>query len=135
MTEHTDEISMEQQLHWWQRLSNQQLRTRQRNWAIWLAYNDHESPMGYAMLRQGTATGKRDLRWYVSLGLIEKERGKGYGTMIYHALANTGRTVHALIREDNLASIKAAAKAGYVNAPSWDDPEGLVRMMAGMRTP
>lgn len=51
-------------------------------------------------------------RW-ITLGITEPERGKGYGKKIYEALVGLRGMLFAEIREDNEASKNAAVQAGY----------------------
>jgi RimJ/RimL family protein N-acetyltransferase len=54
---------------------------------------------------------------WITLGISKEARGTGIGTMIYH----TYKGCFARIRKDNLASIRAAQKAGYVKVTEDDD--------------
>lgn len=48
-------------------------------------------------------------RNWITLGITKKARGEGLGTLIYYTL----RPCWARIHKDNIASLRAAQKAGY----------------------
>ena len=64
---------------------------------------------------------ERDGREWISLGVLPDQRGRGIGTAIYQLF----RDVSAEIRADNIASRRAAEKAGYAVISQAD---GLVVM-------
>lgn len=70
--------------------------------------------VGFALIRR-----EHGVNW-ITLGLTEKARGTGLGTMIYYSFPGS----YAKIRLDNLASIRAAQKAGY--RPIEQDDEFMV---------
>jgi RimJ/RimL family protein N-acetyltransferase len=111
MTVMRDEITEERQLTWWRSVNGSQ------DAKIWLVYRrDVESAIGFLFLRRVPTPPGESEHWYITLGLTESERRKGYGTWLYAAARSLtdGHEVHALILETNEASIKAAARAGYV---------------------
>ena len=111
MTGSTGEITEAQQLAWWQNVAGNP------NWCVWLVYvPSWDDPVGYALLRRAISY------WYISLGLRTWMRGQGLGTTIYRMLeARCEGDVVAVIRSDNIASIRAAVKAGYESFP-WTTP-------------
>lgn len=68
-------------------------------------------PVGYGMLAR-----RGDGRLWVSLAVDTASHGQGMGAEIYKLLARqmTTEPVYAAIRRDNLASRRAAEKAGYI---------------------
>lgn len=59
----------------------------------------------------------------ITLGLIEPERGRSYGTAIYrYAREVAGCPIRAEIYRTNTGSIKAAEKAGYVESAPYTAP-------------
>jgi RimJ/RimL family protein N-acetyltransferase len=119
MTQVTAEISVAEQLLWWQQVAGNP------NWRIWLVYiPEWADAIGFGLLRHGVH-GQ-----YVTLGFRPWIRGRGLGTLLYRALVEQATAeVWAIIRSDNLASIRAAVKAGYRREP-WDI-EGQVAMVGG----
>ena len=61
-----------------------------------------------------------DGRNWITLGITEAARGTGIGTLIYHTL----RPAWARIRKDNVASMRAAQKAGYLRA--FEDDQFMI---------
>jgi GNAT superfamily N-acetyltransferase len=98
MTRDTREITPGMQAAWW--------RPEHELWLF--------DGVGYALLSE------REVKTWISLGLLPEARGRGLGTRIYRHF--TG--VWAEIRSDNIASRRAAEKAGYVL--SSDDGERAV---------
>ena len=93
--------------------------------AAWWA----EAPRrAWLFVERGEAIGfgyiKRDdgVNW-ITLGVTKAARGKGFGALIYRTLG----PAYARIRNDNEASIRAAAKAGYLPVYS-NQEEGVVVM-------
>lgn len=101
MTGHTKLITKKQQADWW-------AATPRR---AWLFGND-----AFAHIKR-----ERGRNW-ITLGISKKSRGQGLGTLIYWTL----RPCWARIREDNLASIRAAEKAGYVIVPQFKSDGTLI---------
>lgn len=121
MTHVTEEISQARQLLWWQGVAGDP------KWRVWLVYvPGWEEPIGFVLLRKIVRE-----RWYVTLGLRTWMRGQGFGTMIYAAMRRQaqGDEVWAVIREDNVASVRAAEKAGYERG-QWAI-EGQTAMVGG----
>ena len=58
-----------------------------------------------------------DHRNWITLGVTEKARGTGIGTLIYYTM----KPCWARIQKDNVASITAAERAGYVRVPDEDE--------------
>lgn len=104
MTTDTSEITEAGQLLWWQGVAGHP------DWHVWLVLVPHwEQPVGFLMLR------RMGREWFLTMGLRCWIRGQGYGTHMYRAaLALCPTDVHAVIRDDNQPSIRAAVKAGYV---------------------
>jgi ribosomal protein S18 acetylase RimI-like enzyme len=122
MTNQTRAISVAQQLVWWQSVAGSS------NWRVWLVYvPDWAEAVGFGMLRASTDG------WLVTLGFRPWMRGRGLGTLLYRALAEQagGESVWAIIRSDNLASQRAAVKAGYCLMP-WTIPEQVAMVGAAM---
>jgi len=120
MTYGTQEISEAQQLLWWQQVAGNP------DWKIWLVYvPGWAEAVGFGMLR----VGKNG--WIVTLGFRPWMRGRGLGTLLYRILAEQADDeVLAVIRSTNVASQRAAAKAGY-RMVSWQMP-GQVAMVGGV---
>ena len=100
MTYHTKHIGAAEQYAWWRREDPE----------LWL-FDD----VGYALI------SRRNLRRCISLGVLPEARGKGLGTRIYSSFDD----VWAEIRSDNVASRRAAEKAGY---KLMSEGDGLVVM-------
>ena len=100
MTHHTQYIGPAEQSAWWHREDPE----------LWLF--DY---LGYAHI------SRRNLRRWISLGVLPEARGKGLGTRIYSSFDD----VWAEIRSDNVASRRAAEKAGY---KLMSEGDGLVVM-------
>lgn len=65
----------------------------------------------------GVLSLRADGRWWITLMVDPAKRGHGIGTEIYRLLSLAqplGGVIHAQIRPDNFASIRAAEKAGYI---------------------
>lgn len=126
MTGHTAMISEAEQLSWWQNVAGNP------EWLIKLVYAPDFLPaIGYMVLRRGINEDTGAPCWYVSLGITAMFRGRGHGTRIYRMARMVDHpggplVVYALIRPDNIASIKAAEKAGYVRICTTSG--GLVKM-------
>ena len=88
MTHYTCYIGPGEQYAWWQREDPE----------LWL-FDD----VAYALI------SRRNLRRWISLGVLPEARGKGLGTRIYSSFDD----IWAEIRSDNVASRRAAEKAGY----------------------
>lgn len=114
MTHATEEISEDQQLLWWRTVAGRP------DWRIWLVYiPEWPEAVGFGMLRGGQRG------WTATLGFRPWMRGRGLGTLLYRMLADVaGAEVRAIIREDNLASQRAAVKAGYRRVP-WHVPDQI----------
>ena len=95
MTHHTKYIGYAEQYAWWQREDPE----------LWL-FDD----VAYALI------SRRNLRRWISLGVLPEARGKGLGTRIYSSFDD----VWAEIRSDNIASRRAADKAGYTLIEEMD---------------
>ena len=95
MTHYTCYIGPGEQYAWWQREDPE----------LWLF--DY---LGYALI------SRRNLRRWISLGVLPEARGKGLGTRIYSSFDD----VWAEIRSDNIASRRAAEKAGYAFVEEMD---------------
>jgi RimJ/RimL family protein N-acetyltransferase len=117
MTHRREEISEAEQLVWWQSVGGNP------KWRIWLVYvPGWDDAVGFVMLR------KVLIRWFVTLGLRPWLRGQGIGTELYRAMRSVCEgDVQAVIRTDNVASIRAAEKAGY-EPMKWDF-EGQVALV------
>ena len=120
MTYAKHEISEAQQLLWWQQI------TGSVDWRIWLVYvPGWADAVGFGMLRAGTGG------WIVTLGFRPWMRGLGLGTLLYRFLAeHADDEVLAIILSTNVASQRAAVKAGYRMVP-WQIP-GQVAMVGGV---
>ncbi len=108
MTEDKSEITAEQQREWWERSSK--LPRNDFDLAVYwpLSGRLDTEVVGYGMLT------RRDGLLYVSLAVDPEYRGRGYGSDIYSATFNgVNESVYAAIYENNIASIKAAEKAGF----------------------
>jgi RimJ/RimL family protein N-acetyltransferase len=102
MTNNQRLISPGDQVVWW--------TLNQSRVKAWL-YCDNRTDrlLGFGLLRPYESD-----MWWVTLGLVPKQRGRGYGRLIYRHLAEEADgPVMAEILEDNLASIAAATHAGY----------------------
>ena len=100
MTGSTKSISKAAQAAWWAEAPRR----------AWL-FVDGGEPVGFAYVRR-----ERGVNW-ITLGVTEGARGTGIGTLIYATFPGT----YARIRKDNDASVRAAAKAGYVPVRAEDD--------------
>jgi len=101
MTGHTKTITKAQQAEWW-------AAEPRRAWLF--------GDVAFAYVRR-----EHGVNW-ITLGVTEKARGTGLGTMIYRTFLGT----YARIRRDNAASIRAAEKAGYIPAYDEDGSETVV---------
>ena len=98
-------ITPEQQRKWWENRDPDKLKA----WIIYLPESDN--PIGFGMLTN------RDGFWFVTLVVLSQHRNQGFGTLIYQMLVQLAPPgwIWAAIREDNLASIRAAEKAGWLD--------------------
>lgn len=108
MTEYREQISERQQ----ERFREQALRL---GTPIYLA-RANDTVVGFGMVtdrvKQTEAGVSIRGRW-ITLGLLPEHRGKGYGVKVYEALIGLRGELYAEIGNDNIASRKAAIKAGY----------------------
>lgn len=101
MTRDTSEITPEQQRAWW---AKRDPKTCQ----IYIG-RIAETDVGYGLLRL-----LDDDRWWVSLAVLPRYQGQGYGSEIYRYLAlSTSQDVWAEILADNTPSIRACLRAGF----------------------
>jgi ribosomal protein S18 acetylase RimI-like enzyme len=108
MTGDTSEIDAERQAEFWRSLDPSLVR-------LYVAELDG-AVVGYGLLRQPLYGA-----WWVSLAVAPDHRGRGIGAELYARLAElAGTYVWAEIRRDNIASQRAAEKAGYSRAGSTE---------------
>lgn len=100
MTGHTKLITKAQQAKWWS-------AEPRRAWI----YLDKGEPVAFVYIR------RQDGMNWITLGVTKKARGQGLGTLLYHVHAPCA----AEMLVDNLASIRAAQKAGYQVVKSDDE--------------
>lgn len=100
MTGRTTAITPKQQAAWW-------AAGERRAWL----FIEGDRVIGFAHVRRDDGVN------WITLGVDKAERGKGYGTVIYRSFPGT----YARIKADNEASVRAAAKAGYVPVIKEDD--------------
>ena len=101
MTHHTEEITPEQQYDWWMAKDTNHYR-------IWLVVNELNYIVGFVMLRvmdNGHVWG--------TLAVYPEYQGRGYGTVMYGFMQLQDDEIWIEIRNDNLASLRAAEKAGF----------------------
>jgi GNAT superfamily N-acetyltransferase len=101
MTRDRRAISPEDQAAWWG------ARSRFLYAYLYRPAKAHED-VAFGMLR------KQSGRWWVTLAVAEGWRGHGIGTAVYRHLATVVWPCYAEILADNIASIRAAEKAGFV---------------------
>lgn len=101
MTHYTAKITPEEQIEWWYSPMRQSAY-------IWIAEIDNE-PIGFCMIREMIDSG----RMYGTLAVLPEHRGKGIGTQLYQFMRNITDELWIEIRNDNLASMNAALRAGF----------------------
>lgn len=117
MTENSEEISPEEQLVWWKK-SNQLSRNdfqlhvfiNQVTFSGMLSQKAYKSSnvIGYGMLT------RREGALHISLAVDQRYRNQGYGAKIYDNMCSSiDEPVNAVILKNNIASIRAAVKAGF----------------------
>lgn len=100
MTNFTDEISVNQQTEWFEKLDHQ------NNW-YWLFYNDQE-PIGFIGLN------KRDEKMYATYGLFPQWRGKGLGReLVEFSLWAAQEELTIEVLTSNERAIKLYQKCGF----------------------
>lgn len=100
MTGTTKVISKKAQDAWWAAAPRR----------AWL-FRGSSGDVGFAYVRR-----EHGVNW-ITLGVTEAARGQGIGTLIYATFPGT----YARIRKDNEASIRSAAKAGFLPCYAEDD--------------
>lgn len=106
----TGEILWETHRHWFQR------RMQDSHCVFYIAIDCDDTPVGQVRYECNHDQA------VVSISVARHGRGKGYGTTLLRLSAHrlfattTVTTVHAYIRSDNVASIRAFTKAGYAKA-------------------
>lgn len=108
-THHTNYITTLEQDIWWS-------THRENGYKVWLVVYKDEDPgdcdsylAGFCMLRTVYDSG----RVYATLALYESYRGYGFGTEVYRFLVSHQDETWIDVRNDNIASINAALKAGF----------------------
>lgn len=113
MTRDPRAIGVDEQARWWAERDPATCKL----WLGRIAATD----VGYGMLRRSEG------RWWVSLAVLPRYQGNGYGTELYRHLAlSTDQDVWAEILADNTPSIKACLSAGYQLAYAADRMAVLV---------
>lgn len=117
MTENSEEISPEEQRTWWEKssqLSDSDFRlclfTGYVTFSGMLSQKTHKASnfVGYGML-----TRREDVL-HISLAVDQRYRNQGYGAKIYDNMCSSiDEPVNAVILKNNIASIRAAVKAGF----------------------
>jgi RimJ/RimL family protein N-acetyltransferase len=102
----TDEITPAEQAAWWDSAPRR----------AWLFGDDG---FGYIKREGG-------VNW-ITLGITEAARGQGLGALIYRTLS----PAYAKIKTDNVASIRAATKAGYLRVYGDEEAGFVVMTSAG----
>ena len=117
-------ISAEEQAQWWS-----ELRPEYRG-RIWLVRRvSDELPCAYCSLLPRVLAGVEDeeSRTWITLVVAPRYRGHGIGTAIYAiAPSLVKEIVWAAMWRTNVASYRAACRAGYVDAPTFSGPETRV---------
>lgn len=105
MTENSNEITAEQQVEWWSSMS----QMPKKDFRFFIFVIDGGPILGYGMLSR-----RQNNILHISLAVAPEEQGKGHGTYIYDTVASKAdEPVNAVILKNNIASIKAAEKAGF----------------------
>lgn len=99
MTRDTSYITKEQQQKWWENISKVEYH-------LYLCL-ENAIPLGYGMLRY------EDSKWLGTLAILPEHQNKGYGTDIYKFLASRIYPLWVEIYSDNIASLRAAVRAGF----------------------
>lgn len=99
MTRDQRPITVEQQRAWWARRAPE-LRA--------YLFTVGSKPVGFGIIRQDVG------RWWLTLGVDPGNRGRGIGTAIYRFLVeHSPEPPWIEVRSDNIASLRAAARAGF----------------------
>lgn len=101
MTHNTSYITPEEQDKWWFSPNRESSR-------IWIARNDYKI-IGFCMIREMYDSG----RSYGTLALLPEYRGHGIGTQLYQFMTQQIDELWIDVRNDNVASMNAALKAGF----------------------
>lgn len=118
MTHHTEEITPEQQYDWWMTKDINEYRI----WLVTSEYRGTELIIGFCMIR----LMPNGYEWG-TLAVYEQFRGLGIGTAIYEFMASKTDQLWIEVRNDNIASLRAAMKAGFTIQYTGDLVTTLVK--------
>lgn len=104
MTHHTELITAAEQDAWWFSPN----RSVASIWVVEKHTSLYSMPVGFCMLRYFD-----NGRVYGTLALLPEHRGQGIGTEIYKFMMNQVDELWIDVRNDNVASMNAALKAGF----------------------
>lgn len=102
MTHHTDYITSQEQYDWW-------MSKDDNLYKIWLVMDENDIILGFCMLRtmpEGKVWG--------TLAVYPEWQGIGIGTAIYRFMTEQTAEVWIEVRNDNIASLRAAVKVGFI---------------------
>jgi len=101
MTHNTNHITAEEQDQWW-------FSPNRQNAHIWIVETDY-MPIGFCMIRTMYDSGRN----YGTLAILPEYRGQGIGTLLYQFMIAACNELWIDVRNDNIASMNAALKAGF----------------------